>query len=244
MLQVRALSYRYVKNKLVLNSLTFDIQKGEFVSLAGPNGCGKTTLIKILCDLLKIQQGQIKFDGKLHQDLSVKQKIVYLPSDDYLPEFLTGKEYVKLLCNLYRRPIEYEKFEKLTHHYSMNKELDNLIEDYSHGMRKKIQIISALLVQPRLLIVDETLNGIDIEAKEITKLLLQGYVKNGGTVLLCTHDLSLVEEISERVLLLYQGDIHVDEKIEFLEQKKGKNLTEIFKDIIHYKDLRDALSAS
>lgn len=244
MLQVQGLTYQYTKNKLVLDDLTFKIEKGEFVALAGPNGCGKTTLIKIVCDLLKIQKGKVEFNGRNHQDLSVKREIIYLPSDDYLPEFLTGREYVQLLSKLYQQDFDQGRLHKLAQYYSMEDELEKLIEDYSHGMRKKIQIMSALVVRPKLMIIDETLNGIDIEAKEVTKLLLDRYVKDGGTVLLSTHDLSLVEEICERVILLYQGKIHLDEKIKDLGPKYGKDLSSIFKEIINYEELRDEIQSS
>ena len=170
LLQIKELSFQYTKNNLVLGNLTFEISNGEFVALAGPNGCGKTTLIKIICDLLKIQKGEIQFNGKNHRDLAVKKNIVYLPSEDYLPEFLTGKEYIQLFSNLYCQRVNDERLTKLSQYYSMEGEMEKLIEDYSHGMKKKTQIISALMVQPKLLIVDETLNGIDVEAMEVTKL--------------------------------------------------------------------------
>lgn len=243
MLKIENLTYSYDGKNNILNKINLHIHTGEFIALAGPNGCGKTTLIKLMTDLLKLQTGKITFEDKKHSNKFVKTNIVYLPSDDYLPEFLTGREYVDLYAQIYNCNYQENQLTKLVKYYSMSNNLEQLIEDYSHGMRKKIQLISAFLINPKLIIIDETLNGIDVEAMEVSKLLMRQFKKNGGTIILCTHDLPLAEELSERVLLMYQGEIKFDESTLYLGHKYEKTLIELFNETIDYKRVADEISS-
>lgn len=138
MLSINDVTYSYENNKNVLKSINLELRSGEHVALAGPNGSGKTTLIKIICDLIEIQKGVIRFDGRDHRNKINKNKIVYLSSENELPDFLTGREFIHLLLNLYEVKDDVDKeIRKLSDYYSMNLHLDRLIEDYSHGMKKK-----------------------------------------------------------------------------------------------------------
>ncbi|MBO0441847.1 ATP-binding cassette domain-containing protein [Candidatus Enterococcus ikei] len=237
---VKNVSYTY-GDQQVLFDINFEMTLNDFLSIAGPNGSGKTTLIKLVTDLLELQSGSIRFDGYDNKDIQTKVNLIYLPSDDYLPEFLTGYEYLLMLGELYDKEIDQEKVQILASYYAMENRVHQLIENYSHGMKKKIQLISAFLIAPKLIIIDETLNGIDIEAKEVSKLLLKNHQKNGGATILCTHDLELVEEIESRVLLLNEGVIKYDSK-EYLE--KNERLVTIFKNLIDYEQLYDEINQS
>lgn len=175
MLQIENLSFQYDQT-MILEDLSLMIARQEIVALAGPNGSGKTTLIKNIMNLLEKQSGQILINHQQHTDAKVQKEIMYLPSEDYLPEFLTGKEYLSLLGQLYQTSLNQKLLAKLLRYYAMTDSVGQLIETYSHGMKKKIQLISAFIIQPPLLIIDETLNGMDIEAREITKTLFHQYV--------------------------------------------------------------------
>ena len=209
MLQVENLSFQYDQT-MILEDLSLTITRQEIVALAGPNGSGKTTLIKNIMNLLENQSGQILINHQQHTDARVQKEIMYLPSEDYLPEFLTGKEYLTLLCQLYQTSLNQKLLDKLLRYYAMTDSLSQLIENYSHGTKKKIQLISAFLIQPPLLIIDETLNGMDIEAREITKTLFHHYVQKDKAILLCTHDFSLVAALNARALLIHEGKIYYD----------------------------------
>lgn len=191
MLQVKNLSFSYQKKK-VLEDINFTVQPGETVALIGPNGSGKTTLIQNILNLLSPDAGQIQINGTSNQTSGILKNIVYIAGNDYLPLFLTGQEYLSLLAKLHEKSI------------------DQNLERYSHGMKKKIQLVSSLLIHPDLLIVDETLNGLDIVARGITKSLFNQYVARGGTLFLCTHDFSLVEELACRAILISEGKIKYD----------------------------------
>jgi ABC-2 type transport system ATP-binding protein len=116
----------------------------------------------------------------------------------------------------------------------MEKQVNNLIETYSHGMVKKIQLITAFLIQPELIVIDETLNGIDIEAKEISKLLMNQLVGKDKTVLMCTHDLEFAREIGSRIIIMHKGTIYQDSSKNGLDS--NSTLTDIVKSILKFKD--------
>ncbi|WP_025027084.1 ABC transporter ATP-binding protein [Caldalkalibacillus mannanilyticus] len=236
MLRIQDVSYTYDHKNLVLDQISFDVQIGDFLAIVGPNGCGKTTLIKLICDLLKKQNGEITLNNCKNSDLQVKKSILYLPSEDIIPDFLTGREYVQLILNFYTVTLDEEFFERLLRYYSFHSAIDLLIEEYSHGMKKKIQIIASLLVNPLILIIDETLNGMDIESREVTKLLLTQYSKKGGTVILCSHDLHLLEEICQSVIILYKGHIHFHNRMSEVKEQHT-NLTDMLKKIMNHGDI-------
>ncbi len=233
-LNVENIYFTYNEKISVLNNVNLKIGKGELVVLVGPNGCGKTTLIKLIFDLLAIQKGSITIKGELNTNIEAKKNILYLPSDNLLPEFLTGIEYIELMCKMYDMKIKKELLEKLVGYYSMKGLIDNLIETYSHGMVKKVQLICAFLIQPPIIIIDETLNGIDIEAKEITKILMKTIVDKGCSILMCSHDLELSEEIGKKAILMYKGEVIKEIVVEELKNKT--TLSAVFKDIIKFED--------
>lgn len=226
-------NFAYKQGVTVLDDVSFQIAEGEIAVIAGPNGSGKTTLIKLLFDLLTKQKGEIKIFGEEHDLISVKKKILYLPSDNILPDFLTGREYINMMHKLYDKTPDAEAITRLADYYSMTKSLDELMEGYSHGMVKKAELIAAFSIRPQLVVIDETLNGIDIEAKEVSKVLIRKFKEKGGTVLVCTHDLELAEELGEHAILLYKGKTH--REID-LTAEHDASLTEIFRTIINFRE--------
>ena len=232
-LEVKNISFIYEGNVKVLDDVSFELRNEEILVVAGPNGSGKTTLIKLIFDLLEKQDGDILVNGKLNSSLEIKKKIMYLPSDNVLPDFLTGREYIDLRCRMYDNDQNEKILENLISYYSMDKDMDKLIESYSHGMVKKVELIAAFLIQPDIVVIDETLNGIDLEAKEVSKVLINKLKEKGKSVIVCTHDLDLAEEIGERAILLYKGKKYKEVN---LEVQKSKSLTEIFREIIDFRE--------
>lgn len=159
---------------------------------------------------------------------------MYLQSDNLLPVFLTGEEYIKLMCKMYEHRFEKSLYLQLVEYYEMKGITDHLMEEYSHGMMKKIQLISAFLIQPDIIIIDETLNGIDIKAKEISIILMKKMRKKGKLVLLCTHDLLLAEQIGNRVELINNGNIFAEITLPFEEE--DKSLVSTFKEMIKFEE--------
>lgn len=232
-IELNSVGYTYKVRHKVLQNINISIEKGKISVLLGPNGSGKTTMMKLIFDLLDLQEGSIKIDGMEHTETICKMKMIYLPGDTNLPEFLTGREYVNLLCNFYKFVGDTEILYRLIGYYSMEKVMDQLIETYSHGMKKKIQLIVAFYIQPEIIVIDETLNGIDLEAKEVTKELVRKISKK-KTILLCTHELEIASEIGERIILMYKGTIYQDTSI--TELLRYKTLSEYVKDMINFEE--------
>lgn len=232
-IELKNISFCYEKGIQVLDDVSFTISQGEIVVIAGPNGSGKTTLVRLLFDLLSKQAGEILVCDRSHCLAETKKDMIYLPSDNVLPDFLTGNEYVRLLHRLYDRQVDGELVARLVEYYSMKVGMDKLIENYSHGMVKKVELIAAFALQPPVIVLDETLNGVDIEAREVTKVLIEKYAKKGGTVVMCTHDLELAQEIAQRAILLYQGKKH--REVVYTDGSEP-SLTALFREIMKFKD--------
>ena len=233
-LNIKDVTFEYNKGKKVLDSININIGLGELPVLVGPNGSGKTTLMKLIFDLLKVQKGEILISGNDNKNIASKQKAIYLPSDNLLPEFLTGHEYIRLMCDLYDYKCDYTLMNKLIDYYSMKEHVGELIETYSHGMVKKIQLITAFLIQPDLIVIDETLNGIDIEAKEITKVLMRQIIEKHKTVLMCTHDLDFAKEIGTRIIIMHEDSIYED--VATCEIDEDVTLTDMLRSIVKFED--------
>jgi len=210
-LEIEHLTYSYDRTTNVLLDVSMTVEAGTVVGLIGPNGSGKSTLINNVFDLLRVQSGRIWVDGLAHEHRDARSRAVHLASNDYLPDFLTAREYLSMIAQLYRVELDHELAAGLFRDFSMDGRYDDLIEDFSHGMRKKTQLISALLVRRPLTVIDETLNGIDVEALELASTELARLRSDGHAVLLCTHDFALLERIADRIVLLDFGMVVLNE---------------------------------
>ncbi|MEV3938958.1 ABC transporter ATP-binding protein [Glycomyces sp. NPDC049804] len=204
-LEITGLSYSYGRDVKALDDVGFSVPRGSIVGLLGPNGSGKSTLIKNVFDLLQSQSGSITVAGAPHTTSQAKREAIYLSSNDYLPEFLTAAEYAAMIARFYDLEVEHDLARELFSEFSMDGRYDDLIENYSHGMRKKAQLMVALLVRRRLTVIDETLNGIDIEALHLAEKELAGLRDEGLSVLLCTHDFPVLERLADEIVFLDHG---------------------------------------
>ncbi|GAA6526238.1 ABC transporter ATP-binding protein [Intrasporangium sp. DVR] len=227
-LEAHGVTYSYDGYVTVLEEVGFTVDAGEIVGLLGPNGSGKSTLIKTVFDLLRLQAGSITVSGHEHASPAAKSAAIYLASNDYLPQFLTGREYIEMLGRLYGVDVDHAAAARLFETFSMSGRFGDLIEDYSHGMRKKTQIVSALLLRRPLTIIDETLNGIDIEALHLTGKELGRLRDEGRSVVLCTHDFALLERLADRVLFLDHGVLVADASTASLVDEHGSLAAMVF----------------
>lgn len=206
-LDVRDVSFSYTGHVLALEHVSLSVPAGSVVGLIGPNGSGKSTLVKNVADLVRLQSGRIAVGAHHHDSVAAKLDVVYLASNDYLPEFLTAREYLAMLARLYGVELDRDAAVTMFERYSMAGRIDDLIEDYSHGMRKKTQLIAAFLLRRPLTIIDETLNGIDLEALHLCERQVRELQAAGCAVLLCTHDFALLERLADQVVFLDLGEL-------------------------------------
>ncbi len=219
-LDISHVSFGYTPTTEVLRSVTLSLGRGEIVGLIGPNGSGKSTLIRCMCDLLKIRSGTITIAGSPHTAIDAKTAAILLASNDDIPEFLTGKEFVDLNHRMYGVPHDPAVTAELFRRYAMEHRENALIEDYSHGMRKKLQLVTALSLRRPLTIIDETLNGVDLDSLFRAEDDIRGLAKH-GSALVCSHDFRFLEAICDRIVVIESGDIIHDASVPRIVEEHG-----------------------
>jgi ABC-2 type transport system ATP-binding protein len=218
-----------------VDNLSLSISDGEFFGFLGPNGAGKTTTIKILTGLLKPTSGRVRienFDLKVDM-VKAKGITAYIPDKPFLYEKLTGREFLKFIGGLYNidgNAIK-EKEDELVELFSMGEWIDDLIEGYSHGMKQKMVMSSALIHDPRIIIVDEPMVGLDPKSIRLVKEIFTGLAKKGVTIFMSTHTLSHAQEMCDRIGIINRGKLIAMGNIEQLMKTahtKRRELEEIF----------------
>ncbi|MBN2178631.1 MAG: ABC transporter ATP-binding protein [Deltaproteobacteria bacterium] len=232
MIDIQGLSKTF-GTTLAVENLTLAIPKGEFFTLLGPNGAGKTTTLKIVAGLLRPTKGRVFVGGHnmAKKNTEAKRLISFIPDIPYIYEKLTGREFLYFIGELYEldRDRLRNETERLLELFYMEDYGNQLMESYSHGMRQKIVICSALLPEPRLIIIDEPMVGLDPRSIRLVKDILRSSADDGMTVLMSTHTLALAEEISDRIGILHRGQLISEGSLE--EIKKQSKETEKLEDI-------------
>jgi ABC-2 type transport system ATP-binding protein len=213
MIEIKGVSKKF-KDKTVIHNLDLSINKGEFYALIGPNGAGKSTLIKLLSGLLQPTKGEILLDGinVVEEPKEAKALIGYIPDEPTVWDGMTGLEFMNFVGALYNIPVsEREKdIKKLLKIYNLTGTENQLYQDYSRGVRQKYSILAALLHNPSILLIDEPLVGLDPVSIDITKNILDIFVKEGGTVLMVTHTLFVAQELATRIGIFEKGKLKVE----------------------------------
>ncbi|MBE3568150.1 MAG: ABC transporter ATP-binding protein, partial [Thermogemmatispora sp.] len=231
LLEVRQLSRRFGTFTAV-DSVSFAVPAGQIVGLLGPNGAGKTTLLSMLVGLLPPTTGTILLDGEELQRVPPRKKSFFgfIPDSQEVIDHLTGLEYLEFLRRIYR--LSEEQWSLVGEYLALlrlEEKAHHLLETYSHGQRKKLQIIAALLHQPRLLLLDEPLSGLDPEITILVKRLLRRLRERAVGVLVSTHDLLMAQDLCDAVILLHRGRVVAQgAPRSLLEHYAVANLEEVF----------------
>ncbi len=234
MLQLRGVKKSYGSFSAV-NGLDLDVHRGEIFGFLGPNGAGKTTTIRMVAGVLRPSAGQIFVGG---DDLgkepeSAKARVGYIPDRPFLYEKLSGGEFLRFVAGLWGREgdaVE-QRLDRLLELFQLTAWKDELIESYSHGMRQKILISSALIHQPELIVVDEPMVGLDPRSARLLKDLFRTFVADGGTVFLSTHTLEVAEVLCDRIAIINEGEIislGTMDELRSQAEAGGAHLEEIF----------------
>jgi ABC-2 type transport system ATP-binding protein len=210
MISLRGVKKRYGKFAAV-KGIDLDVHRGEIFGFLGPNGAGKTTTIRIVAGVLQPSEGRVVVGGDDLEERpeAAKTRIGYIPDRPYLYEKLSGGEFLRFVAGLWGKEgdVVEARVDRLLELFQLTQWKDELIESYSHGMRQKILISSALIHQPELIVVDEPLVGLDPRAARLLKDLFKAFAKNGGTVFLSTHTLEVAEALCDRIAIIDKGEI-------------------------------------
>ncbi len=241
MLKVNHISRSFEKVKAV-NDLSFEIQEGEVFALLGPNGSGKTTTIKMILGMLKPDNGEIYFlNQKIEPQMTdYKREIGYVPEQAVVYENLTGIEYVTFVGNLYNLPAEELKVKasKLFSLLEMGNAKEQLIREYSKGMKQKLLLITSMIHNPKLLIFDEPFSGLDANSVSVYKEIIKEQVASGKSVLFCSHILEVVEKIATKIMIIKNGTELVSGTTnEIISQTKFDTLDRAFNELTGQEDI-------
>ena len=208
MLRIEHLTKTYGDKKAV-DDLTLHIRPGEIYGFIGHNGAGKTTTIKACCGIMSFDEGEIYIDGKnvKTQPLECKRVLSYIPDNPDLYDFLSGIKYLNFVCDIFGVP-QAERQERI-HRYAdlfeLTADLAEPISAYSHGMKQKLAIISALVHSPKLIIMDEPFVGLDPVASHKLKGIMREHCNAGGAIFFSTHVLEVAEKLCDMVAIIKGG---------------------------------------
>ena len=206
MIELRGVTKLY-GSKRAVDHLDLGVRSGELYAFLGPNGAGKTTTIKMVCGLLRPDSGTVKVGGFPAASPEARQLIAYVPDQPYLYEKLTGREFLRFVVEMYglEPKSSTRRIAELIETFEMGDYVDELSENYSHGMKQRVVFASALVHDPKVLIVDEPLIGLDPRSARIVKDLFVAQARSGVAVLMSTHLLSIAEELADTIGIVDRG---------------------------------------
>jgi ABC-2 type transport system ATP-binding protein len=218
-----------------VKGITFTIDKGEIFGLIGPNGAGKTTALRVVSTLLQINSGEVRImehDVKKQSD-EVRKLISYLPEDAGAYKTLTGRGYLTFIANFFAEKNTQKMVEKGIEIADLGERIDDKVDTYSKGMKRRLLVGRALMTDPKLAILDEPTSGLDvINAQEVRKII-KDTARKGTTVLLSSHNMLEVEYLCDRIALIDEGKIVEEGKPQILMDKyNANNIEEVFTRVV------------
>ena len=229
MLQIKNLTKSYGNVKAV-DDLSLEIRPGEICGFIGHNGAGKTTTIKCICGILPFEKGDIKVNGiSVREDpLKCKKILSYIPDNPDIYEFMTGIQYLNFIADIYGvdSTIRQERIHSIADQLDLTKDLNQSVGAYSHGMKQKLVIISALIHDPKLIIMDEPFVGLDPTASYQLKQLMRQHCDQGGSIFFSTHVLDVAEKLCDQVAIIKGGKLIRNGTME--EVKGDSSLESVF----------------
>ena len=220
-------------DKKALTDVSFRVPAGQICGLLGPNGAGKTTLFRLLMGILKATDGRILVDGRDAFDdrVAVKRLIGFLPDEPVFYSYLSGREHLRLSAAMHGIEVDeaMARVEPLVARLRLAEDLDNYAEEYSRGMKKKLGLIMAMLHQPRVLVLDEPTNGLDVESTHQFYDLIFETARAGTTVVFSTHLMDHVTRLCSHAVIINEGVMVANGSIDELRASHGQaDLEQIF----------------
>ena len=229
MLEIKNVTKKYGKN-IAIKNVSFNVNEGEIFAFIGHNGAGKTTLIKSIVGIHKFDEGDILINGKSIKDdpISCKKEMAFVPDNPELYEQMKAIDFINFICDMYEVPqdIREKNIKKYAKLFEIENNLNDTIESFSHGMKQKIAIISALAHDPKILIMDEPFVGLDPKAVFDIKEIMNEMIKEGKIIFFSTHILDVAEKLCSRVAIIKKGELV---KVGNMQEIKGdKSLEKVF----------------
>jgi ABC-2 type transport system ATP-binding protein len=244
MIRLTDLTKRYGRFTAV-DGIALEVPKGELFGFLGPNGAGKTTTLRMIAGILQPTAGTIEVAGHdIQKDpVAAKARLGFIPDRPYVYEKLTGAEFMRFVAGLYGQGgagVE-SRMDELLALFELTDWKDQLVEKYSHGMRQKLIISSALVHRPDVIVVDEPMVGLDPKGQSFLKDLFRQFCDRGGTVLMSTHTLEIAEAVCDRIAIIQRGKLAaVGTMAEVRQQTEshGQSLEQVFLKLTGGAELR------
>lgn len=231
-------NYRGVE---AVKEVSFRVEGGETYGLLGPNGSGKSTTLHSIVGIVRPTSGSLAICGRPADTVGAKERLGFVPDDLSMPEALTGQEFLRFVGRLYEEENE-SRTRALVEIFGLGGALGRLIEEYSHGMKKKLQIVAALAHGPRLVILDEPFRGLDPEAAINLRHLLANEKTRGGGILIATHDLLMAQQDCDSIGIISEGKMVIQGPVkELLRNFDTDSLEDVFLKASGLLDRREEL---
>ena len=221
-------------NKIAVNNLSLTIEDGDICAFVGPNGAGKTTTLKAIAGILDFSDGDILINGLSikKEPIKCKEQIAYLPDNPDLYEFLKGIDYLNFISDIYGIKDERSDIiKKYSDLFELTGFLGNTINTYSHGMKQKLSIISALIHKPKVLLLDEPFVGLDPISSHNLKEIMKELTKDGVSIFFSTHVLEVAEKLCNKVAVIKNGKLVIHDSMK--KVIKDKSLEDLFMEKVH-----------
>ncbi len=234
MLEIKSFSKTYKGNKKAVDNLNLSIESGDIYGFIGHNGAGKSTTIKSIVGVLDYEEGDILIDGHSVKEEAVicKKMIAYIPDNPDLYEHLTGIQYLNFVSDIFQvsRKDREESISKYADMFEITAALGDSISSYSHGMKQKLAIISALVHKPRLMVLDEPFVGLDPKASLTLKNIMKEMCDDGYAIFFSTHVLDVAEKLCNKIAIINHGKLVAAGNTE--ELIKDKSLEHLFMEVV------------
>lgn len=211
MLEIKNFSKSYKSSKKAVDNLSINVEAGEIFGFIGHNGAGKSTTIRSIVGILDFEEGEIKIDGKSVKDNPIECKMMtaYIPDNPDIYEHLTGIQYLNFISDIFNvsKVDREERITKYANEFEITNVLGDLISSYSHGMKQKLAIISALIHKPKLLVLDEPFVGLDPKAALNLKNIMKDICSEGSCVFFSTHVLEVAEKLCNKIAIINHGKL-------------------------------------
>lgn len=233
MLAINNYSKAYNKDHFAVSGLSLNVDSGDLFAFIGHNGAGKSTTIKSIVGILPFDDGDILIDGiSIKKDpIACKKMIAYIPDNPDIYDSLTGIQYLNFIADIFKVDKTTRKaiIDKYASEFELTNDLNNLISSYSHGMKQKLVIISALVHSPKLLILDEPFVGLDPKATYLVKKAMVEFCENGCAIFFSTHVLEVAEKLCNKLAIIKNGKLLITGKME--EVIKDSTLEDVFMEL-------------